>query len=727
MYTMLLTVSVVAMTIGVAMLGTLVLLRGGRNAMHVNFAVLTYAIAAWTIANFIDTNHKMLAVAPLAAYVDFILGCFVGYAIWDFVATLLLQADTARTYSWLYSRSMRVSIGAITAVAAVSVFVPSVLRIDQAPGQSLHIEYGPAFAVYSGLLLILAPLIISTTFLARREARGRLKDQIGIILAALVVTVILLALADLVLPNLSTAPVVNVISGDLAYLGIAFIVAGTFYSIVRRRLFDIRLAIARTVGFAATIGITSIAYALLVLAIGVPLLTGGRVMPLTDPTQLLVFLPPVAIVAVTAHSLQRFIARTTQRIFFREMYLTRTVLDHLSDALISDNDLRLIMRDGLAVLCEALKPAHVIFVVFDENNKVYQQQLVNRSEPGAINELIAKARAIKPRVLAKDELPVGQWQPALDKEDIVLVLRLGASKNTTGVIMFGPKQDGRVYTQQDIGLLGTSAKNFSIAIENAKKYEQIATFAGRMHAEVLRATADLRRANAKLKTLDALKDDFISMASHQLRSPASSVHDAIKMLGQSYLTAEERDKIIRLADASSERLVDVVTDMLSVARIQAGHFELDKSEVDIGELADRTVLEASALAEEKGITLRVQKLDQPPRLHADRAKLIEIMSNYVENAIRYSPEHSTVEVTVRRDRERVYFEVRDHGIGVPKAERKHLFDKFYRASNARREQPNGNGIGLFVVKTVAEAHGGKAYFEPQAGGSLFGFWLNSDK
>jgi len=81
---------------------------------------------------------------------------------------------------------------------------------------------------------------------------------------------------------------------------------------------------------------------------------------------------------------------------------------------------------------------------------------------------------------------------------------------------------------------------------------------------------------------------------------------------------------------------------------------------------------------------------------------------------------------LRRTPEKVYFEVVDHGIGVPKEERKSLFNKFYRATNARKEQPNGNGIGLFVVKTVVNTHGGDVYYEPQPDGSLFGFWLPSE-
>jgi signal transduction histidine kinase len=99
------------------------------------------------------------------------------------------------------------------------------------------------------------------------------------------------------------------------------------------------------------------------------------------------------------------------------------------------------------------------------------------------------------------------------------------------------------------------------------------------------------------------------------------------------------------------------------------------------------------------------------------------MANFVENAIKYSPKKSTIEAILKVSGDRIFFEVKDQGMGVPPNERDHLFGKFYRATNARSEEPDGNGIGLFVVRRIANGHGGEAYYEPLAKGSLFGFWI----
>jgi two-component system sensor histidine kinase SenX3 len=145
------------------------------------------------------------------------------------------------------------------------------------------------------------------------------------------------------------------------------------------------------------------------------------------------------------------------------------------------------------------------------------------------------------------------------------------------------------------------------------------------------------------------------------------------------------------------------------------------------DLVDKVLKQTSVLAEQKGITIQYDKPAEAITARVDMSKLHEAMSNYVENAIKYSGEKTIVTVVLKGTDKEVVFEVSDQGMGVPETERKNLFSKFYRAGNARKEQPDGNGIGLFVVKSIAEGHGGEAYYKPLNPGSLFGFRINRDK
>jgi signal transduction histidine kinase len=313
------------------------------------------------------------------------------------------------------------------------------------------------------------------------------------------------------------------------------------------------------------------------------------------------------------------------------------------------------------------------------------------------------------------------------KDDVEILLRLGTQTSPIGLLLLGTKQNGTMYTKQDVALLRISAKNLGVSLDNAKKYEQILHFADTLHKEVKRATSKLRKANEELKTLDALKDDFIATASHQLRTPAASVHDALRMLNHPSITATDRDELIELAEASSEHLVTVVRTMLNMARLQAGHFTIDKSQTDLVSLTDRVIDQVKVLATQKASTIKLSKPKHPVVMQVDVAKINEALSNYIENAVKYSPEHSTITVSLVESDGQVIFEVADQGMGVPQEEQRNLFGKFYRATNARQEHPDGNGIGLYVVKCIAEGHGGQAYYRPaESGGSVFGFSFPAD-
>lgn len=703
---------------GLVVIGLVTYLRNPRNKLYVLFFWVALSMAAWLAALMVGD----LLISPTISLWAVRVATCVGTLI---VPTMLYfgRYFPVKLYKIgpVFHLLAILPAGIFMALALTPWLIPSV---DLADHQSAQPDgLGVLYTLQSLYFVIGMAAAVFVVLSKWQRLNARQRAQVRIVLIGFLIALITNIATGFFLTVAHQSTGFSNFAGSLSLL---VFIGATAYAIIRHHLFDLRLAVVRALGFTVTVGLVSIAYTLLVLGIGVPLIATGHVTLIQSDPQLLWFLPPTLVAALTFHRLQRIIARLTQSLFYHNLYDTQMVLDKFSDALISDYNLHNIVASGLSVIREALRPSHTLFVVIGRDSAPSIEQLEGRSEPANLSMLVENARRLKGRVLAKDQMPTGQWQREFEEEDISLVLRLGSSKNPIGILFFGPKRSGQLYNKQDIELLNLIAKNFAIAIENAQKYQQIAEFADTMHAEVLRATASLRRANSKLKTLDAMKDDFISMASHQLRSPAASVHDAIEMLEQPYLTTEERQRIIELAGASSERLLNVITDMLSVARIQAGHFTIEKSSVDLTGLAKRAIMQASALAAEKHITTQLDGPDKPHSIMADRAKMNEIMANLIENGIKYSPEGSQLKVSVRQEQGRTYFEVADQGIGVAKAERKNLFHKFYRAPNARVEHPNGNGIGLFVVKTVVELHQGGVYYQPLPDGSLFGFWLPSD-
>lgn len=168
----------------------------------------------------------------------------------------------------------------------------------------------------------------------------------------------------------------------------------------------------------------------------------------------------------------------------------------------------------------------------------------------------------------------------------------------------------------------------------------------------------------------------------------------------------------------------LVSDLLNLSRIEAGRFFIDREPVDLSRVVPEEIEQLKMKADELGVKLEYTAPTQPiPILQIDPPKTRQVIMNLIDNAIAYSPK-GIVKITLESAGNQVVFKVKDNGIGVPEAERPKLFNKFYRATNAKQQRADGTGIGLYLVKRVIEQQGGAIIFDSQAGkGSIFGFRL----
>jgi signal transduction histidine kinase len=245
------------------------------------------------------------------------------------------------------------------------------------------------------------------------------------------------------------------------------------------------------------------------------------------------------------------------------------------------------------------------------------------------------------------------------------------------------------------------------------------------------ATKELRSSNAQLKHIDNVKDEFMSMASHQLRTPLTSVKGYLSMVleGDAGDITWKQRKLLMEAFKSSERMVGLIADFLNISRLQTGKFVIDKTSFDFGSIVRQEVqdLEMIASSHDIKLSLKMDKMKLP--VLADESKVRQVIMNLVDNAVYYSKPNSVIKILVERSGSAgVAFTVTDTGIGVPVSEQKHLFHKFYRAQNARQQRPDGTGVGLYLARRVVTAHGGAIIFKSTEGkGSTFGFKMPLDK
>jgi len=231
----------------------------------------------------------------------------------------------------------------------------------------------------------------------------------------------------------------------------------------------------------------------------------------------------------------------------------------------------------------------------------------------------------------------------------------------------------------------------------------------------------------ELRNVERMKTEFVSSVSHELRTPLTSIKGFIRTLlddSEGYYDRETQMEFYTIIDTECDRLVRLIGDLLNVSRIESGRaLDLTLKEVALGGLIEAVV------ARQKGYTSQhdfvVEIADDLPSINADEDKLDQVLTNLVNNAIKYSPEGGEVAVRARRlDDSQVEVRVSDQGVGIPEQHLEKIFARFHRGDDRTSRQASGTGIGLYLVKHLVEAHGGRIKVESKVGeGSTFTFTL----
>jgi len=238
----------------------------------------------------------------------------------------------------------------------------------------------------------------------------------------------------------------------------------------------------------------------------------------------------------------------------------------------------------------------------------------------------------------------------------------------------------------------------------------------------------LMQKNQELVEADLLKDEFIALVSHDLRTPLTSIIGYVELAldddGSAPLD-EERRRYIEVVARSSDRLLRLVDDLLLAARLQSGRLTLAVEDADLESVAADALDEAHARAERKGVSLFLSS-EGPVRIEADRRRLLQLLDNLIGNAVKFTPEGGRVEVRVERTLAGAAIEVLDSGVGVPAGDEERIFERFYRSPSAISDQVPGTGLGLFIARAIAERHGGSLVARRrEGGGSIFRLELPS--
>jgi signal transduction histidine kinase len=318
---------------------------------------------------------------------------------------------------------------------------------------------------------------------------------------------------------------------------------------------------------------------------------------------------------------------------------------------------------------EALPPGALVEEVLRTGNTVYRRDMRDHLYP---EEAILTAIGLRSRVAAPlllGERPVGMLAILRRKPD--------------------------AFDEDEIELAALLGRLLASGVQNIRAYE----------AE--RATV------AELRRLSTLRADFVSLVSHELRSPMAAVIGAARTLEERWreLTAEQRTAFLALIADETNRLATLIGDVLDTSRIEAGTFSYRFGDVDVAELVRDTVAGFALHQEEVAVVAHADR--QLPRVNGDRERLRQVLQNLLENAVKYSQAGEEVAVRTWAENGRVLVAVEDAGPGIPREQHRLIFERFGRA-NVGPGKP-GTGLGLFIARSIAEAHGGRLTVESAPG------------
>jgi signal transduction histidine kinase len=242
---------------------------------------------------------------------------------------------------------------------------------------------------------------------------------------------------------------------------------------------------------------------------------------------------------------------------------------------------------------------------------------------------------------------------------------------------------------------------------------------------IVQEASELRHVNEQLKSLDRLKDDFMSSVTHELRTPLTSIRALTELMRDDPgMDVPQREQFLGIVVAETERLSRLVNQVLDMAKIESGHAEWRNSDVDLRALLQQAVASTAELFRERGALVELHLPDHLPTLHADADRLTQVVLNLLSNAAKFVPRGSgRVDLRLRAEAFGAVVEVHDNGPGVPPAQQQLVFEKF-RQGGDEKNRPQGTGLGLPISRQIVEHFGGRMWLRSEpGGGACFGFSL----
>ncbi|MCK4859494.1 MAG: GAF domain-containing protein [Candidatus Omnitrophica bacterium] len=308
------------------------------------------------------------------------------------------------------------------------------------------------------------------------------------------------------------------------------------------------------------------------------------------------------------------------------------------------------------------------------------------------------------------------------------------SGKVLGVLNINAKEEN-AFPERRVRLLSVFAKQMTVALQNAHLYERTQQFTQELEEKIniatgnlARANQDLTKVNERLEDLSNAKSEFVSIVSHELRSPLTSIAGFVNLIldGETgKINATQKD-FLNVINENSQRLITLIEDLLNLSKIETGALkEIKKESLELSKLIKEVSFSCQAQIEKKKLKIEINLPQEPlPKVEGETNQIIQVLTNLLSKAIKYTPKGGHIFIEVTRIPGYLQTVVRDTGIGISEDNLPHMFEKFYRTDNPKVRELSGTGLGLTITKSIIEKHGGKIWVESELEkGSKFCFTL----
>lgn len=696
-------------------LGLITLFKNPKSDTNRIFAILAFILGVWSITNYLSLHASTPAEQLFWIRVVMFGGAFMGSGVF-----LLIRAFPNHKISlplWLHF-SIWIFSSFIGLLALLTPLVFSDITyvngsIQPTPGMLM-----PLYAIHFLGFMIWGFILLGKKYL---KAQSIEKIQFRFLILGLATTFSLIAFFNFIVVNLFQ-------NTTFVSLGPSFtliLVIATFYAIIKHRFLDIKLIVIRAVVYALLLLLLGLIYIFAIFVVG-----GVLFNIQTSIHEIILYSLFTLITALTFGQIKKIFEKATDKIFFKGKYDLSKLLSDLAHITSTTIDLKKLTNDVLEKLALEIRFVKGSFILFD-SQKVYD--VITYGPASGDENINYNYQSLSPmlnytKILIFDELPEGTLKSFMRNLNINVLVTLTVQQEVIGILVLSEKASGDLYSEQDIKILEIVSSEVAVAIQNAKSYDKIKKFNLILTDEVEKATKDLQNANNRLKELDRLKDDFVSIASHELRTPMTAIRSYAWMaLYKSDIPLSERLKrYLSRTLISTERLINLVNDMLNISRIESGRVEILPKSFSILELVKDVVIEVAEKAKEKNINLVINPTPLPSAF-ADPDKVHQVLLNLIGNALKFTPQNGTITINFYSDNKIIETSIKDNGVGISNEDLIRLFKKFGRLDNSyvAAATSGGTGLGLFICKSLIELMQGKitAHSDGLNKGSTFTFSL----